>query len=216
MEQKAEQPLPAWANPEALGFIAIGIVIFSAVPFLCGWVHPMSAIATAPWGIAALIAFIIVTVILFRNRNIMGATAFGFLGILLCGAVALKAVQGLLMLLYNVQAPPPLVAGGLITDAMVWVAIGIVLIPIGYLGGYRSRPFAIIIWLADVGVFMMAAMSFLRQPDHIIAHVGGYFVFAMGIWFLYMGIAELVNGVLRRPVISLGKPLFRRPAPPPA
>ena len=216
MQREAEQPLPVWANPEALGFIALGIVIFSAVPFLCGWVHPMSAIATAPWGIAALIAFIIVTIILFRNRNLMGGIAFGFLGILLCGAVALKAVQGLMMLLYNVTAPPPLAAGGFITDAMVWVAIGIVLIPIGYLAGYRSKAFAGFIWLADVGVFMMAAMSFLRQPDHIVAYVGGYFVFILAIWFLYMGIAELVNGVLRRTVISLGKPLFKRPAPPEA
>ncbi len=215
MEQKTEQPLPAWGNPEALGFIALGIVIFSAVPFLCGWVHPMSAIAAVPWGIAALITFIIVTVILFRNRNIMGATAFGFLGILLCGAVALKAVQGLLMLLYNAPTPPPLAAGGLITDAMVWVAIGIVLIPIGYLGGYRSRAFAGIIWLADIGVFMLAAVSF-GAASQAVGIIGGYFVFVMGIWFLYMGIAELVNGTLRRTVISLGKPLFRRPAPPPA
>lgn len=215
MEQKAEQPLPAWANPEALGFIALGIVIFSAVPFLCGWVHPMSAIAAAPWGIAALIAFIIVTIILYRNRNIMAATAFGFLGILLCGSVALKAVQGLMMLLYNVTEPPPLAAGGLITDAMVWVAIGIILIPIGYLAGYRSKAFAVFIWLADVGVFMMAAVSF-GTASHAVGIVGGYFVFILAIWFLYMGIAELVNGTLRRPVISLGKPLFKRPAPPPA
>lgn len=215
MEQKAEQPLPAWANPEALAFIALGIVIFSAVPFLCGWVDPMSAIAAAPWGIAALIAFIIVTIILYRNRNLMAATSFGFLGILLCGAVALKSVQGLMMLLYNVQTPPPLAAGGLITDGMVWIAIGIVLIPIGYLAGYRSKAFSIFIWLADVGVFMMAAVSF-GAASHAVGIVGGYFVFILAIWFLYMGIAELVNGVLRRPVISLGKPLFRRPAPPPA
>jgi len=215
MQREAEQPLPVWANPEALGFIALGIGIFSAVPFLCGWVHPMSAIATAPWGIAALIAFIIVTIILFRNRNIMGATSFGFLGVLLCGAVALKAVQGLLMLLYGAEAPPPLAAGGLITDAMVWVAIGTVLIPIGYLAGYRSKPFAVFIWLADIGVFMMAAVSF-GVAGHAVGIVGGYFVFMLAIWFLYLGIADLVNGTLRRTVVPIGKPLFKRPAPPQA
>ena len=215
MEQKAEQPLPAWANPEALAFIALGIVIFSAVPFLCGWVDPMSAIATAPWGIAALIAFIIVTIILFRNRNLMAATAFGVLGVLLCGAIALKAVQGLMMLLNNVTAPPPLAAGGLITDAMVWVAFGVVLIPIGYLAGYQSKPFAVFIWLADVGVWMMAAVNF-GVAGHAVGIVGGYFIFILGIWFLHLGIGELVNGVLRRKVVPLGKPLFKRPAPPQA
>jgi len=215
MQREAEQPLPAWANPEALGFIALGVGIFSAAPFLCGWVHPMSAIATAPWGIAALIAFIIVTIILYRNRNIMGATSFGFLGVLLCGAIALKAVQGLLMLLYGVTTPPPLAAGGLITDAMVWVAIAIVLIPIGYLAGYRSKPFAGFIWLADVGVWMLAMVSF-GKASHAVGIVGGYFIFLLGIWFLHMGIGELVNGTLRRTVVPLGKPLFKRPAPPEA
>ena len=213
MQREVEQPLPVWANPVALGFIALGVGIFSAAPFLCGWVHPMSAIATAPWGIAALIAFIIVTVILFRNRDIMAATSFGVLGVLLCGAIALKAVQGLLMLLNNVTAPPPLAAGGLITDAMVWVAIAIVLIPIGYLSGYQSKAFAAFIWLADVGIWMLAAVD-LGKASQALAIVGGYLIFLLGIWFLYMGIAELVNGTLRRTVVSLGKPLFKRPAPP--
>jgi hypothetical protein len=215
MQREAEQPLPVWADPIALGFIALGIVILSAAPFLCGWVHPMSAIAAAPWGIAALIAFIIVTIILFRNRNIMGGTAFGFLGILLCGSVALKAVQGLLMLLYGAATPPPLAAGGLIIDAVVWVAIGAVLIPIGYLAGYQSKPFAVFIWLADVGVFMMAAVDF-GVAGQAVGIVGGYFIFILGIWFLHLGIGEMVNGVLRRKVVPLGKPLFKRPAPPQA
>jgi len=166
-------------------------------------------------GYSGINRFIIVTIILYRNRNIMGATSFGFLGVLLCGAIALKAVQGLLMLLYGAEAPPPLAAGGLITDAMVWVAVGTVLIPIGYLAGYRSKPFAAFIWLADVGVFMMAAVSF-GVASHAVGIVGGYFVFILAIWFLYLGIAELVNGTLRRTVVPIGKPLFKRPAPPEA
>jgi hypothetical protein len=215
MQREAEQPLPAWAAPEALGFIALGIGIFSAAPFLCGWVHPMSAIATAPWGIAAFIVFIIVTIILFRNRNLMAGTAFGVLGVLLSGAIALKAVQGLMMLLNNVTAPPPLAAGGLITDAMVWVAFGIVLIPIGYLSGYQSKPFAMFIWLADIGVWMLAAADF-GVAGHAVGIVGGYFIFILGIWFLHLGIGEMVNGTLRRKVVPLGRPLFKRPAPPQA
>jgi hypothetical protein len=215
MQREAEQPLPAWAAPEALGFIALGIGIFSAAPFLCGWVHPMSAIATAPWGIAAFIVFIIVTIILFRNRNLMAGTAFGVLGVLLSGAIALKAVQGLMMLLNNVTAPPPLAAGGLITDAMVWVAFGIVLIPIGYLAGYQSKPFAMFIWLADIGVWMLAAADF-GVAGHAVGIVGGYFIFILGIWFLHLGIGEMVNGTLRRKVVPLGRPLFKRPAPPQA
>jgi hypothetical protein len=213
MQRAEEQPLPAWGSPESLGFIALGIGIFSAMPYLCGWVHPMSAIATVPWGITALIVYIIVTIILFRNRNFFGATAFGVLGIILSGAIALKAGQGLMMLLNGVTAPPPLLAGGPIVEGMIWVAIAIVLVPIGFLAGYMTRCFAYAIWLADVGVGMLAAVNF-GMVGHTAAIVGGYFIFLLGIWFLYIGIAALVNGTLRRPVIPVGKPLVARPTPP--
>lgn len=212
MSPKNEQSLPAWSNPEPLGFLALGIGIFSATPYLTGWVHPMAAIATIPWGITALIVYIIVTIILFRNRDLFGGTAFGVLGIILSGAIGLKAVQGLMMLLNGVTAPPPLAAGGLIVEGMVWVAIAIVLVPIGYLAGYRTRCFAGAVWLADVGVGMLAAVNF-GMISPAVAIVAGYFIFLLGIWFLYFGIAGLVNGTLGRDVIPIGKPLIKLPAP---
>ena len=215
MQREAEQPLPTWADPRALGFIAIAICIFSAVPFITGWVHPMSAIATIPWGIAAFIALIIVTIILFRNGSFMPAMSFSIFGIILCGAMILKAVQSLMMLLNGVTAPPQLAAGGMIVEGMAWVVMGIVIIAIGFLAGYISRPFAIFIWIADVGVWIMTAASFGGIPPAAAA-AGGYLVFLLGIWFLYMGIAELVNGTVRRVVVPLGKPMFKRPAPPQA
>lgn len=214
MQQKTEQSLPAWADPGALGFIALAVSLFSLAPILCGWVHPTSLLSTAPWGIVAFIALIIVTIIFFRNRSMMLGTAFGVLGILLSGGLAFKAIQGVIMLSNGVQVPAAMAAGGMIADAMVWVVIGAVLIPIGYLAGYMSRPFAILVWLADIGVWMIAAVSF-GAASPTVAIVGGYFIFILGVWFLYIGIAQLVNGTLGRPVISIGKPLFKGPAPPP-
>ena len=97
-------------------------------------------------------------------------------------------------------------------DAMVWIVIGAVLIPIGYLAGYLSKPFAMLVWLADVGVWMLAAVNFgVAGPSAAV--VGGYFIFILGVWFLYMGIAQLVNGTLNRAVIGVGKPLFKSPTP---
>lgn len=200
MQQKTEQSLPAWADPGALGFIALAVSLFALAPILCGWVHPTALPFTAPWGIVALVALIIVTIIFFRNRSVMLGTAFGVLGVLLSGGLAFKALL--------VPA-----SGGLV-DAMVWVVIGAVLIPIGYLAGYMSRPFAILVWLADIGVWMIAAASFgVASPT--VAIVGGYFIFILGIWFLYVGMAQLVNGTLNRPVVSIGSPLFKSPSPPP-
>ena len=213
MVQGNNHPLPIWSNPEPLGFIALGIGIFSAMPYLTGRVHPISAIATIPWGITALIVYIIVTIILFRNRDIMGGTAFGVLGIILSGAITLKAVQGLMILLSGGTIPAPLAHGIPIVEGMIWVAIAIVLIPIGYLTGYKTRFFAGAIWLADAGVWMMAMVS-LGVAGSKAGIVAGYFIFLLGIWFLYFGIAGLVNGMLGRDVIPVGNPLFRRQIPP--
>jgi len=200
MQQKTEQSLPAWADPGALGFIALAVSLFSLAPILCGWVHPTALPFTAPWGIVALVALIIVTIIFFRNRSVMLGTAFGVLGVLLSGGLAFKALL--------VPA-----SGGLV-DAMVWVVIGAVLVPIGYLAGYMSRPFAMLVWLADIGVWMIAVASF-GAASPTVAIVGGYFIFILGVWFLYVGMAQLVNGTLNRPVVSIGSPLFKSPGPPP-
>jgi hypothetical protein len=208
MQQNAEKSLPAWANPGALGFIALAVILFSLAPILCRWVSPTSFPLTAAWGAIALVALVIVTIIFFRNREIMLGTAFGVLGVLLSGGLAFKAVQLTMFASNLVGLSPEMIAGGTVVDSMVWIVIGVVLVPIGYLAGYISSPFAILVWLADVGVWMLAAVGFgTVQP--MVAVVGGYFIFILGTWFLYMGMATLVNGTLNKPVMSVGRPLLK-------
>lgn len=213
MTQNTEQTGHSWANPGALGFIALAVSLFSLTPVLLGWVTSGSFPFTAAWGIVALVALIIVTIVFLKSKNMMLGTAFGVLGILLSGGLALKAVQLTVLAANGAAMPGAVIAGASVIDAMVWVVIGAVLIPIGYLAGYMSRPFAILIWLADIGVWMLAAVNFgvAQQPVGI---VGGCFVFVLGVWFLYMGIAQLVNGTLNKPVIRIGEPLFKNPTPP--
>jgi hypothetical protein len=214
MQQNAEKSLPAWANPGALGFLALAVSLFSLAPILCRWVSPTSFPLTAAWGAIALVALVIVTIIFFRNREIMLGTAFGVLGVLLSGGLAFKAVQLTMFASNLVGLSPEMIAGGTVVDSMVWIVIGVVLVPIGYLAGYISSPFAILVWLADVGVWMLAAVGFgTVQP--MVAVVGGYFIFILGTWFLYMGMATLVNGTLNKPVMSVGRPLFKGASPPP-
>lgn len=210
MTQNVEQPSNSWANPAALGFIALAVSLFSISPILIGWVTPASFPFTYAWGIVALIALVIVTVIFFKNRNIMLGTAFGILGVLLSGGLAFKAIQLTTLVSHGVQLSQALTSAGGVIDAMVWVVIGAILIPIGYLAGYMSRLFAIFVWLADVGVWMLAAVGF-GVANAVAGTIGGAFVFVLGIWFLYMGIAQLVNGTLNRAVIGVGNPLFKGP-----
>jgi hypothetical protein len=213
MNENAEKSLNSWANPAALGFIALAVSLFSLSPILIGWVDSVFFTFTAAWGVVALIALIIVTIIFFKNRNMMLGTAFGILGILLSGGLAFKAVQLTMLASGGAQIPQSMFSGIAMVDAMVWVVIGTILIPIGYLAGYMSRPFAILVWLADIGVWMLAAVNF-GVAGPMVGEVGGVFIFVLGIWFLYMGIAQLVNGTLNRAVVNIGSPLFKSPTPP--
>jgi len=132
----------------------------------------------------------------------------------LSGGLALKAIQITIFMTNSVGLPPEMISGSMIVDAMVWIVIGVILIPIGYLAGHISKPFAMLVWLADVGVWMLAAVGF-GVAGYSTGIVGGYFIFILGAWFLFMGIAMLVNGTLNRAVINIGKPLFKSTSPPP-
>lgn len=214
MQQNTEKLLSSWGNPAALGFIALAVSLFSLAPILCGWVNPTSFPLTATWGVVALVALVIVTIIFFRNKEVMLGTAFGVLGVLLSGGLALKAIQLTIFMTNSVGLSSEMISGGMIVDAMVWIVIGAILIPIGYLAGHISKPFAMFVWLADIGVWMLAAVGF-GVAGYSTGIVGGYFIFILGAWFLFMGIAMLVNGTLNRAVINVGKPLFKSTSPPP-
>lgn len=207
MTQNDKHKDRSWANPSALGFIALAVSLFSVTPILVGWVSSGSFPLTASWSIVALIALVIVTLIFFKNKDMMFGTAFGVLGILLSGGLAIKAIQLTTLVASATAIPQSVIAGGAVVDAMVWVIIGVLLIPIGYLAGHLSKPFAIFIWIADVGVWLLAAVNF-GVAGNTVGMVGGYLVFVLGVWFLYMGIAQLVNGTLDKAIIKIGKPLF--------
>jgi len=214
MQENSEKTFQPWGNPAALGFVALAVSLFSLAPILCGWVHPASFPLTVAWGTIALVALVIVTIVFFRNRDMMLGTAFGVLGILLSGGLAFKAMQLTMFVSNGVQLSSVATAGSMTIDAMIWVVIGVILIPIGYLAGYMSRPFAMLIWLADVGIWILVAVN-LGVAGPAAGIVGGYFIFILGVWFLYMGAAQLVNGTLNRPIVNIGKPLFKSNSPPP-
>ena len=212
MTQNDEQTGHPWASSSALGFIALAVSLFSVSPILVGWVNAGSFPLTAAWSIVALIALVIVTVLFLKNRDMLLGTVFGVLGILLAGGLAFKAVQITMLVSSSTTIPQAIISGGSVIDAMVWVIIGAILVPVGYLAGYLSKPFAVFVWLADVGVWLLVAANF-GVAGRNIEIVGGYLIFVLGVWFLYMGIAQLVNGTLNRTVIKTGEPLFKSPEP---
>ncbi|MBE9513350.1 MAG: hypothetical protein IMY77_04805 [Chloroflexi bacterium] len=214
MQQKTEQSLPAWADPSPMGFISLAVGIFSMVPIFCGWVSPEAIMAALPWGMAAVIALIIVTIIEFRNRNPVGAFCFGAFGIIIAGALTINIIKGFTMFVTKSAAPVALVMGGMTVDAMAWLALAIAILFVGFVCGLRWRSFAIAVWIGDIGVWIISMVNF-GVLSHAAGVVGGYFILLLGIYFLYIGIAEFINPAFRKTVLPLGGPLFKRPAPPP-
>ena len=215
MPQKAEQSSPTWADPGPMGFIALAVGIFSFVPVFTGWVPREAIMATLPWGVAAVIALIIVTIIEFRNRNPVGAFAFGAFGIIIAGALTINVIKGFAMFVSKSTVPPALAEGALMIDAMAWLALAIAILAVGFVCGLRWRSFAIAVWVGDVGVWIITMVNF-GVLSHAMGAVGGYFLFLLGIYFLYIGIAEFVNPAFGKTILPLGGPLFKRAAPPKA
>jgi len=215
MQREAEQLLPAWGDPAPIGFIALAVAIFSFVPVFCGWVPREAIMATLPWGIAAVIALIIVTIIELRNRNPLAAFAFGAFGIIIGGALTINTLRLFTMFVTKSVAPPAMVAGGMMVDAMAWLALAITILFVGFACGLRWKSFAIAVWVGDIGVWIIAMVNF-GVLSHAAGAVGGYFILLLGIYFLYIGIAEFVNPIFRKTILPLGGPLFKRPAPPKA
>jgi len=112
-------------------------------------------------------------------------------------------------------APPAMVAGGMMIDAMAWLALAIAILFVGFACGLRWKSFAIAVWVADIGVWIIVMVNF-GVLSHAAGAVGGYFLLLLGIYFLYIGIAEFVNPIFRKTILPLGGPLFKRPAPPKA
>lgn len=215
MQQRSEQPLPAWGDPAPVGFIALAVGIFSFVPIFCGWVAREAIMATLPWGMAAVIALIIVTIIEFRNRNPVGAFAFGAFGIIIAGALTLNIIRGFVMFVTKSVVPPAVVEGGMLVDAMAWLALAIAVLFVGFACGLRWKSFVIFVWVGDVGVWIITMVNF-GVLSHAAGVIGGYFLLLLGIYFLYIGIAEFINPAFRKTILPLGGPLFKRPAPPEA
>jgi succinate-acetate transporter protein len=215
MQEKDEQILRDWSDPAPVGFIALAVAIFSMVPIFCGWVPPEAIMAMIPWGIAAVITVIIVTIIEFRNRNSMAAFAFGAFGIIIGGALTINTFKGFIMFVTKSLAPPAMVAGGRMVDAMAWLALAIAIIFVGLVCGLRWWSFAIVVWISDVGIWLITLVNF-GVLGHAAGAVGGYCLLLLGSYFLYIGIAEFVNPMFKKTILPLGGPLFKRPTLPKA
>lgn len=195
------------ADPTALGCLTLAVVLLNEIPIMIGAVSPVTWIAALPWALAGTIALMIVVVFQLRQGDLLSATANGLLGIILIGTTAFKGVISLLMMITKTASPDALITGGCITDAMAWLGAGIATLFIGYLVGKISGIFSVAVWSAAIGFFLIAASN-AGVVGAGMSHLAGYFIGVIAVWFLYLGIASLMNGIVQKNILPLGKPWF--------
>ena len=67
---------------------------------------------------------------------------------------------------------------------------------------------ALAFWVLAIDVFFIA-MVFAGYLSHTWEPLLGWVIFAGGVYFVYMATSAFLGGMLHRPVLPLGGPLFK-------
>ncbi|MBU4214227.1 MAG: hypothetical protein KJ792_06190 [Actinobacteria bacterium] len=196
-----------WAPADALGNLALGVVICCLLPVLWGTADPGSIVAAIPWVMTAFPLLLLVVVVQLKAGDLLGATANGILGVVL---LCQNFVQGLLVLAQVMSGhdlTAEVTAGAAPMNGFAYLASGILLLVVGVLVGRTTAWGACAMWAAGIGFTSLAAGSF--GGASVFGTIGALGITIVGVWFFYSGVAMLVAGVVGRLVLPIGRPWGR-------
>lgn len=191
-----------WVDTTPIGiFIVGGILIGGFWPMLVGNVSPAASPLIAGMIVASSIVFVILMAVEIRAGNLFGATLNGVFGVLLGLAPGFMFLVSFL-------------AGGMgiETDFRIvgwyFFYVAPVLLVVGFVAGGMFWHMAVALWVLAVDVFLIG-MVFAGYLSSSIEPVLGWIIFAGGIYFFYMAAGGFLAGMLHRPVLPMGGPLFK-------
>ena len=191
-----------WVDTTPIGIFIVGGILLGAFwPMLVGYITPAASPLIAGIIIASSAVFIILMVIDIRCGNLFGATLNGVFGVLL------GLAPGLMFLL-------AFLAGGMGIQVDMRVLgwyffyVAPVLLVVGFVAGGMFWHMAIALWVLAVDVFLIG-MVFAGYLSASIEPTLGWIIFAGGIYFFYMAAGGFMAGMMGRPVLPMGGPLFK-------
>jgi succinate-acetate transporter protein len=199
-QEPAPPTLSAVADPAPLGLAAFALTIFLLSAKNAGWTD-----GTDAWLSYALVYGGFVQILAgmweFRNRNVFGATAFSSYGAFWLGL-------GLYVLLVAGETTPNQEANDL----------GWILLAFALFNTYMM------LWSAQVNQALLAFFVALEATEIILfignlttsdtaIKVGGYIGVLTALCAWYASAAGLINGMLGRTYLSVGKPVLRELIP---
>ncbi|HEX79490.1 MAG TPA: hypothetical protein G4O19_04970 [Dehalococcoidia bacterium] len=191
-----------WADTTPIAiFIVGGILIGCFWPMLVGYITLGASPLIAGVIIASSIVFITLMVIDIRGGNLFGATLNGVFGVLLGLAPGLMFLLAFLAQGMGIQVDMRVIG-------WYFFYIAPVLLVVGFIAGGMFWHMAIALWALAIDVFLIG-MVFAGYLSHSWEPALGWVIFAGGIYFFYMAAGAFMAGVMRRPVLPMGGPLFK-------
>lgn len=195
-----------WADPSAIGNLTNGLLILVQAFLMLGLAVPLTTIFLIPWIFMGTVVLVIVVVIQLKMGDLVGATANSILGIIVLGHFLVRGMIDLMFFLNGSVYSAEMISGSNHIEGIGFICTGIILLFVGYLGGFKSRLMAFFIWLAAAGFILSSISCFASMP--YLGIIGSCLLLLVALWLIYSGIAILLNDMMQKQVLPLGKPLF--------
>ena len=191
-----------WPDPTPLSlFVVGGLLIGGFFPVLAEFVSMGAMPLVGCILISSGIALLILLVVCLKNGDLFGACLSGVFGVLLAlapGAIFLTQFSASGM---GVEVDPRLTGWYLTYCAPVFLVL---LFP----AGKRLWHMALV-FLVFVILFALLGPVFAGYLSDSMLPVLGWVTFAVGLYFLYLAAAMMINTEFPKPILPLGGPLFK-------
>ncbi len=193
----SEEKEMSWSLPLSVVLYGTGNAAFVVGLMMAGKI-PAAAGATSPaWLLALAIIDIAAGIIMFRRGDTLLGTITLFLGTMLCVGAAFTG----LIRMFAPGDPIPVAF-----DAWIWIGMGAFLLCI--LPAAAKLPWTVALFLCVVcGLGLMLWGIGLLQGAVNLMQIGGWMVFAFGVFLYYAATAALTNEVYEREVLPMGRPV---------
>lgn len=183
-----------WADPNALANVATGIGIYSLIPFFFGLVD--NNVGCIPWMFGGLICMIIAIVGLFKNGDIVGATANAILTVICLFGNFYHAV---ITLIGRSGIPENFQASLVMGDGMANLASAVFCGSVAILAWGANKCQSIAVAFPTVGFFLLFLMQMGITGPLGFAPQICFTVF--GTWLVYSGIAIMYHQATGKQVL---------------